>query len=166
VFRGVILLLHVRNVTAVDFDDNDFPHYDLTLQTLTWDPTSNVYGVQERVKERDMMNLYGDIETRRPFMPHCPLASQSWAWTLALTGNVCAYKAKQTLTKMTQRGVCHNLTHGLNMTDHDRPGTPLQTPTLLLQKQRVIVSANVGIVTASQLTNDTTSLTQTMTDHD
>jgi len=110
VFRGVILLLHVRNVTAVDFDDNDFPHYDLTLQTLTWDPTSNVYGVQERVKERDMMNLYGDIE--------------------------------------------------------DRPGTPLQTPTLLLQKQRVIVSANVGIVTASQLTNDTTSLTQTMTDHD
>ena len=57
-----------------------------------------------------MMNLYGDIETRRSFMPHCLLALQSPAWTLALTSDVCAYKAKRTLTKTTQRGVCHNLT--------------------------------------------------------
>ena len=53
-----VLLINARNVTAVDFDDNDFPHYDLTLQTLTWDPTSNVYGVQERVKERDREKIY------------------------------------------------------------------------------------------------------------
>ena len=38
VFSGVILLLHVRNVTAVDFDNDDLPHYDFTPQTLTWDP--------------------------------------------------------------------------------------------------------------------------------
>ena len=56
-FRGVISLLHVQNVTALDFDDNDLPHYDLTPQTLTWDPTSNDYGVQERVQEDEPLPM-------------------------------------------------------------------------------------------------------------
>ena len=41
------------------FNDEQIPHYDLTSPTLTWDPTSDEYGVQERA----MTNLYGDVET-------------------------------------------------------------------------------------------------------
>ena len=57
--RGVISLLNVRTVTADMFNDEQIPHYDLTSPTLTWDPTSDDYGAQERA----MTNLYGDVET-------------------------------------------------------------------------------------------------------
>ena len=57
--RGVISLLNVRTVTADMFNDDQIQHYDLTSPTLTWDPTSDDYGAQERA----MTNLYGDVET-------------------------------------------------------------------------------------------------------
>jgi hypothetical protein len=46
--RGVTLLLHVRNVTtADDFYNDDIPRIDLTLETLTWDPSTTLYEEQE-----------------------------------------------------------------------------------------------------------------------
>jgi hypothetical protein len=36
-------LLHVRNVTANDFYNDDIPSIDLTSETLTWDPSTTLY---------------------------------------------------------------------------------------------------------------------------
>jgi hypothetical protein len=45
--RGVTSLLHVRNVTANDFYNDNIPRIDLTLKTLTWDPSTTLYEEQE-----------------------------------------------------------------------------------------------------------------------
>jgi hypothetical protein len=45
--RGVTSLLHVRNVTADDFYNDNIPRIDLTLETLTWDPSTTLYEEQE-----------------------------------------------------------------------------------------------------------------------
>jgi hypothetical protein len=45
--RGVTSLLHVRNVTANDFYNDNIPRIDLTLETLTWDPSTTLYEEQE-----------------------------------------------------------------------------------------------------------------------
>ena len=45
--RGVTSLLYVRNVTADDFYNDDIPRIDLTLETLTWDPSTALYKEQE-----------------------------------------------------------------------------------------------------------------------
>jgi hypothetical protein len=37
----------VRNVTADDFDNDDISRIDLTLETLTWDPSTTLYEEQE-----------------------------------------------------------------------------------------------------------------------
>jgi hypothetical protein len=41
--RGAISLLHVRNVTANDFYNDDIHSIDLTSETLTWDPSTTLY---------------------------------------------------------------------------------------------------------------------------
>ncbi len=40
-------LLHVRNVTADDFYNDNIPRIDLTSETLTWDPSITLYEEQE-----------------------------------------------------------------------------------------------------------------------
>jgi hypothetical protein len=45
--RGVTSLLHVRNVTADDFYNEDIPRIDLTLKILTWDLSMTLYAEQE-----------------------------------------------------------------------------------------------------------------------
>jgi hypothetical protein len=45
--RGVTSLLHVRNVTADDFYNENIPRIDLTSETLTWDPSTTLYEEQE-----------------------------------------------------------------------------------------------------------------------
>jgi hypothetical protein len=55
--RGVTLLLHVRNVTADDFYNDSIPRIDLTLETLTWDPSTTLYKEQEN----GMTDLFGAI---------------------------------------------------------------------------------------------------------
>jgi hypothetical protein len=47
ILRGVISLLHVRNVTADDFYNEDIYRIDLTSETLTWDPSTTLYEDQE-----------------------------------------------------------------------------------------------------------------------
>jgi hypothetical protein len=43
----VTSLLHVRNVTADDFYNDNIPRIDLTSETLTWDPSITLYEEQE-----------------------------------------------------------------------------------------------------------------------
>jgi hypothetical protein len=57
--QGVISLLNVWTVTADIINNDEIPNYNLTSPTLTWDPTSDDYGVQERA----MTNLFGEVET-------------------------------------------------------------------------------------------------------
>jgi hypothetical protein len=45
--RGVTLLLHVRNVTADDFYNDNIPSIDLISETLTWNPSTTLYEEQE-----------------------------------------------------------------------------------------------------------------------
>ncbi len=45
--RGVTSLLHVRNVIADDFYNDNIPRIDLTSETLTWDPSTTLYEEQE-----------------------------------------------------------------------------------------------------------------------
>ena len=55
--RGVTSLLHVRNVTADDFYNDNIPRIDLTLETLTWDPSTTLYEEQEN----GMIDYFGTI---------------------------------------------------------------------------------------------------------
>ncbi len=55
--RGVTLLLNVRTVTIDEFNSHDYPRLHLTSETLTWDPTTNLYEQQENA----MMDYSGNI---------------------------------------------------------------------------------------------------------
>jgi hypothetical protein len=55
--RGVTLLLNVRTVTINEFNSQDYPRLHLTSETLTWDPTTNLYEQQENA----MMDYSGNI---------------------------------------------------------------------------------------------------------
>ncbi len=55
--RGVTLLLNVRTVTINEFTSQDYPQLHLTSETLTWDPTTNLY----EQKENAMMDYSGNI---------------------------------------------------------------------------------------------------------
>ncbi len=55
--RGVTSLLNVRTVTIDEFDSQDYPRLHLTSDTLTWDPTTNLYEQQENA----MMDYSGNI---------------------------------------------------------------------------------------------------------
>jgi hypothetical protein len=64
--RGVTSLLYVRNVTAEDFYNTDTPRIDLTLETLTWDPTTNLYEEQEEGMLDYSGNIARDAAVRGP----------------------------------------------------------------------------------------------------
>ncbi len=55
--RGVMSLLNVRTVTINEFNSQDYPRLHLTSETLTWDPTTNLYEQQENA----MMDYSGNI---------------------------------------------------------------------------------------------------------
>jgi hypothetical protein len=55
--RGVTLLLNVRTLTIDEFNSQDYPRLHLTSETLTWDPTTNLYKQQENA----MMDYSGNI---------------------------------------------------------------------------------------------------------
>jgi hypothetical protein len=45
--KGVTSMLNVRTVTINEFNSQDYPRLHLTSETLTWDPTTNLYEQQE-----------------------------------------------------------------------------------------------------------------------
>jgi hypothetical protein len=55
--RGVTSLLNVRTVTINEFNSQDYPRLHLTSETLTWDPSTNLYEQQENA----MMDYSGNI---------------------------------------------------------------------------------------------------------
>jgi hypothetical protein len=64
--RGVTLLLHVRNVTADDFYNDDIPRIDLTSETLTWDPSKTLYEEQENRMTNHSGAIVRDAAMRGP----------------------------------------------------------------------------------------------------
>ncbi len=64
--RGVTSLLHVRNVTADDFYNDDIPRIDLTLETLTWDPSTTLYEEQENRMTNHSGVIVRDAAVRGP----------------------------------------------------------------------------------------------------
>jgi hypothetical protein len=55
--RGVTSLLNVRTVTIDEFNSHDYQRLHLTSETLTWDPTTNLYEQQENA----MMDYSGNV---------------------------------------------------------------------------------------------------------
>jgi hypothetical protein len=64
--RGVTLLLHVRNVTADDFYNDDIPRIDLTSETLTWDPSTTIYEEQKNEMTDHSGAIVRDAAVRGP----------------------------------------------------------------------------------------------------
>jgi hypothetical protein len=57
VLRGVTLVLNVRSMTINEFNSHNHLRLHLTSETLTWDPTTNLYEQQEHA----MMDYSGNI---------------------------------------------------------------------------------------------------------
>ena len=79
--RGVTLLLHARNVTDDDFYNDDIPRIDLTLETLTWDPSTTLYEEQENGMTDHSSAIVHDAAMRRPDLVgsalHSPTTDQA-----------------------------------------------------------------------------------------
>jgi hypothetical protein len=63
--RGVTSLLNVRTVTIDEFNSQDYPQLHLTSQTLTWDPTTTLYGQQENAMMDYSSKIVRDAAMRR-----------------------------------------------------------------------------------------------------
>ncbi len=66
--KGVTPLLHVRNVTADEFYNDDIPRIDLTLETLTWDPSMALFEEQEISMINYSSNIVRDTDAREPHL--------------------------------------------------------------------------------------------------
>jgi hypothetical protein len=64
--RGVTWLLHLRNVAADDFYNDDIPRIDLTLENLTWDPSTTLYEEQENGMTDHSGAIVRDAAVRGP----------------------------------------------------------------------------------------------------
>jgi hypothetical protein len=64
--RGVTLLLNVRSVTIDEFNSHDYLRLHLTSETLTWDPTTDLYEKQENAMMDYSGNIVCDAAVRGP----------------------------------------------------------------------------------------------------
>jgi hypothetical protein len=62
--RGVTSLLNVRTVTINEFESQDYPQLHLASETLTWDPTTNLYEQQEIAMTDYSVNIVCDAAVR------------------------------------------------------------------------------------------------------
>ena len=62
--RGVTLLLNVRTVTINESNSQDYLRLHLTSETLTWDPTTNLYEQQENAMMDYSSNIIHDATMR------------------------------------------------------------------------------------------------------
>ncbi len=58
------LLLNVRTVTINEFNSQDYPQLHFTSETLTWDPTTTLYGQQENAMTDYSGNIVCDAAVR------------------------------------------------------------------------------------------------------
>jgi hypothetical protein len=64
--RGVTLLLNVRSATINEFNSHDYIQLHLTSETLTWDPTTDLYEQQEHAMMDYSGNILRDAAMRGP----------------------------------------------------------------------------------------------------
>ncbi len=64
--REVTSLLNVRSVTIDEFNSHDYLQLHLTSETLTWDPTTDLYEQQEHVMMDYSSNIVRDAAVRGP----------------------------------------------------------------------------------------------------
>jgi hypothetical protein len=62
--RGMTSLLNVRTVTINEFNSQDYPGLHLTSETLTWEPTTNLYEQQESAMTDYSGNIVRDAAVR------------------------------------------------------------------------------------------------------
>ncbi len=60
------MLLNVRSVTIDEFNSQDYPRLHLTSETLTWDPTTDLYEQQEHAMMDYSGNIVRDAAVRGP----------------------------------------------------------------------------------------------------
>ncbi len=66
ILRGVTLVLNVRSTTINEFNSHDHLRLHLTSETLTWDPTTNLYEQQEHAMIDYFGNIVHDAAVRGP----------------------------------------------------------------------------------------------------
>ncbi len=66
ILRGVTLLLIVRSMTTKEFNSHDHLRLHLTSETLTWDPTTDLYEKQENAMMIYSGNIVHDAAMRGP----------------------------------------------------------------------------------------------------
>ncbi len=64
--RGVTLVLNVRSMTIDEFNSHDHLRLHLTSETLTWDPTTNLYEKQGNAMMDYSGNIVRDAAMRGP----------------------------------------------------------------------------------------------------
>ncbi len=64
--RGVTLVLNVRSTTIDEFNRHDHLRLHLTSETLTWDPTTDLYEQQEHAMMDYFSNIVRDAAMRGP----------------------------------------------------------------------------------------------------
>ncbi len=64
--RGVTLVLNVRSTTIDEFNSHDHLRLHLTSETLTWDPTTDLYEKQKNAMMDYSGNIVGDAAVRGP----------------------------------------------------------------------------------------------------
>jgi hypothetical protein len=64
--RGMTLVLNVRSMTINEFNSRDHLRLHLTSETLTWDPTTNLYEHQEHAMMDYSGNIVRDAAMRGP----------------------------------------------------------------------------------------------------
>jgi hypothetical protein len=66
ILRGVMSLLNVRSTTINEFNSHDHLRLHLTSETLTWDPTTDLYEQQEQAMMDYSGNIVRDAAVRGP----------------------------------------------------------------------------------------------------
>jgi hypothetical protein len=66
ILRGVTLLLNVRSTTIEEFNSHDHLRLHMTSETLTWDPTTDLYEKQENAMMDYSGNIVCDAAMRGP----------------------------------------------------------------------------------------------------
>jgi hypothetical protein len=64
--RGVTSVLNVRSMTIHEFNSHDHLRLHLTSETLTWDPTTDLYEQQEHAMMDYSGNIVRDAVKRGP----------------------------------------------------------------------------------------------------
>jgi hypothetical protein len=66
ILRGLTSLLNVRSTTINEFNSHDYLRLHLTSETLTWDPTTDLYEQQEHAMMDYSGNIVHDAAIRGP----------------------------------------------------------------------------------------------------